>query len=94
MPIIQKYNNENLTKQKKAERDYHRDQFEMHNNDLKKSWNIIKDIIGKEDKHTSKKHTTFLINKQYTSNTLTIANRFNDYFINAGNTLANTLFLK
>ena len=49
-----KYKNENLTRQRKAERDYYREQFEIHKNDLKKSWKIIKDIIGKEDKHSSK----------------------------------------
>ena len=86
-----KHKNENLSRQRKAEREYYRDQFEIHKNDLKKSWNIIKDIIGKENKHTSKKHTTFLINNHYITDTQTIANSYNDYFINVGSTLAKNI---
>ena len=43
------YKNKNLSKQRKAERDYYREQFEIHQHDLKKSWRVIKNIIGKDD---------------------------------------------
>ena len=34
------------------------------------------------------KHTTFLINNQYSSDTKIIANQLNEYFTNVGNSLA------
>ena len=40
-----KYKNMNLSNQRKAERNYYREQFDLHKTDLKKSWNIIKSII-------------------------------------------------
>ena len=85
------YKNKNLTKQRKAEREYYHEQFEIHQHDLKKSWKVIKNIIGKEDNHTIKKQTVFLINNQYTTDSQTIANAFNNYFINVGSSLAKNL---
>ena len=87
------YKNKNLSKQRKAERDYYREQFEIHQHDLKKSWRVIKNIIGKDDKHISKKQTIFLINNQYTTHNQTIANSFNNYFINVGSSLAKNITL-
>ena len=55
------------------------------------SWRVIKNIIGKKDKHTIKKQTIFLINNQYTTDRQTKANTFNNYFINVGNSLAKNL---
>ena len=49
------YKNTNLSKQRKAERDYYHEQFEIHKNDLKNSWKIIKEMIGKVDHHKVKK---------------------------------------
>ena len=51
------YKNNNLTKQRKAERDYYHKQFEIHKNDLRNSWKIIKEMIGKVDHHKVKKNT-------------------------------------
>ena len=39
------YKNFNLSKQRKAEREYYHEQFEIHKNDLRNSWKIIKDLI-------------------------------------------------
>ena len=85
------YKNANLSKQRKAERDYYNEQFELHKNDLKNSWKIIKEMIGKVDKHRVNKHTTFLINNHYSSDTKIIANHFNEYFINVGSSLAKNI---
>ena len=84
---IKKYIYINLSKQRQAERDYYREQLEIHHHDLKKSWRVIQNIIDKEDNHTIKKHTLFLINNQYTTHNQTIANSFN-YFINVGSSVA------
>ena len=88
------YKNMNLSKQRKAERDYYREQFDLHQTDLKKSWNIIKNIIGKEDKRCSVRNIDFLINNQYISDSKVIANAFNMYFINVGSSLANNIHSK
>ena len=88
------YKNMNLSKQRKAERDYYREQFDLHQTDLKKSWNIIKNIIGKEDKRCPVRNIDFLINYQYISDSKVIANAFNMYFINVGSSLANNIHSK
>ena len=62
-----KYKNVNLSNQRKAERNYNREQFDLHKTDHTKSWNIIKNIISKEDNRHSGKHICFLINNQYIS---------------------------
>ena len=49
------YKNTNLSKQRKAERDYYHQQFEMHKNDLKYLWKIIKEMISNVDHHKVKK---------------------------------------
>ena len=78
----------NLTKQRKAERDYYREQFEIHQHDLKKSWSNEKISLAKKTNIQLKTPTIFLINNQYTTDRQTISNTFNDYFINVGNSLA------
>ena len=85
------YKNKNLTKQRKAEREYYHEQFEIHQHDLKKLWKVITNIIGKEDNHSIKKKL-FIINNQYTTDRQTIANTFNNYFMNVGSSLAKIFF--
>ena len=48
-------------------------------------------MIGKVDHHKVKKHTTFLINNQYSTDSKIIANQFNKYFIKVGSALANNI---
>ena len=43
------FKNTNLAKQRQAQRNYYKEQFQMNESDLRKSWQIIKQIIGKED---------------------------------------------
>ena len=57
--IYKKFKNTNLNNQRKAERSYYREQFELNKQDLKKSWKIIKNIIGKDDKKYSMKQIDF-----------------------------------
>ena len=83
-----KYYNLNVSNQRKAERNYYKEQFDLHKTDLERSWNIIKNIIGKEDKRRSAKYIVFLINNQYISDGKIIANTFNNYFANVGSSLA------
>ena len=48
-------------------------------------------MIGKEDNRYSLNHIDFLINGQYISDSKTIANSFNNYFINIGGSLASSI---
>ena len=80
--LYKKFKNTNLNNQRKAERSYYREQLEINNHDLKKSWKIIKKIIGKDDNKCTVKHIDFLIGNHYVSDNNTIANSFNNYFIN------------
>ena len=83
-----KFKNLNLTNQRQAERKYYREQFELHQSDLKNSWNIIKNIIGKSENRRSIKSIEFLINNHYTTDCKIIAKGLIDYFINVGRSLA------
>ena len=40
---------------RKVEINYYKEQFDLHKTDLKRSWNIIKNIINKEDNRRSEK---------------------------------------
>ena len=50
------YKNMNLSKQRNGERDYYHEQFEIHKNDLRMLWKIIKEMTGKVD-HCKVKNT-------------------------------------
>ena len=86
-----KYKNMNLSNQRNAERNYYKEQFDLHKTDLKRSWNIIKSIINKEDNRRSAKDIVFLINNKYISDGKMIANTFNNYFVNVGSSLAKNI---
>ena len=86
-----KYKNINLSNQRKAERDFYREQFDLHQTDLKKSWKVIKNIIGKDDNRSCTQHNDFLLNNQYISDDTIIANAFNNYFISVGRSLAKNI---
>ena len=63
----------------------------MHQTDLKKSWNVIKNIIGKVYHRRPIHHIDFLLNNQYIYDDGIIANAFNNYFINVGSSLAKNI---
>ena len=88
---IEKYKifkNTNLSRQRAAERNYYKEQLELNETDLRKSWSIIKTIIGKEDKLKRMKHIDFIIDDRLIDDPVIIANHFNDYFIHVGSNLA------
>ena len=83
-----KFKNFNLSNQRKSERNYYKEQFELFESDLRKSWKVIKKIIRKEDSRKSNQQIDFAINNKLVSDSITIANSFNNYFINVGPSLA------
>ena len=89
--IYKTFKNRNLAKQRQAQRNYYKEQFQLNKTDLKKSWQLIKHIIGKEEGSHSIQLIKFVINKMYITYPKIIANSFNDYFINVGSSLANNI---
>ena len=69
-----------------AEKDYYENLIEKHKNNLKKSWNILKDVINR--KKSTSSCSRFLINNIITNDKQIIANGFNSYFTNVGPSLA------
>ena len=66
------YNKLNSIK-RKAERDHYSNQLEINKSDMKKSWKIMKTVIGKKRK-TIKKKAMFNINSKTIDSELQIAN--------------------
>ena len=83
-----KYKNKVLSDVRKAEREYHRQEFEMTKNDVRKSWKVIKNIIDKDQKNNQIQTPQFLFNNRKVSDAVEVANIFNDYFTNVGSNLA------
>ena len=72
-----------------AEKKYYHDLFTRYKSDMKKSWNVMKSIINCNKAHiyqTKFKHDGIEI-----SDRNDISNKFNDFFINIGPTLANAI---
>ena len=73
-----------------AKKIYYFNEFKKHINDIKNTWNILKDILNSQvNKSTFPKH--FLIGNVINSNDQEIANQFNNYFTDIGQQLANTI---
>ena len=65
-----------------AEIAYYSNKFNLHKNDLAKSWKILKTIIGTNSKASI--NTTFTINVKLVTYSKEIANGFNNYFVSIG----------
>ena len=86
--VYKKFRNKNLSNQRKTERNYYKEQFELNENDIRKSWKVIKDVIGKHEHRLCNDHEDFYINSKLTIDKNQIANSFNNYFVNIGKSLA------
>ena len=76
-----------ISLQRRSERKYYREQLEINEHDLRKSWKILTHIIGKEE-HSQTRKLEFNINNRVTSDSHSIANHFNNYFVNVGTNIA------
>ena len=68
------------------EKDYFNEMIENNKSNMKKTWDIIKCVIGK--KKQSLKYSEFIVNGQITNDRNVIANKFNEYFANIGPNLS------
>jgi hypothetical protein len=72
-----------------AERQFYLETLDNHKNNLKKTWQIMNDILRKRKSHN--KNSSFLYNNQTINDPKIIANKFNSYFTNVGPTLASKI---
>ena len=79
-----------ISKLRKAERKHYDEQFDLYGNDNHKKWNVIREIIAKEDR-SSTVQSEFIIDSDPTTNSEVIANSFNDFFVNVGKNLAENI---
>ena len=69
---------------------YYSNQLEQNKNDIKRSWLLIKQALGKQNDKSDLPHS-LLIDDKYISNKVEISNAFNKYFSSVGRTIANEI---
>ena len=80
------YKNKLTTILRKTEKEYYKCLLETNKNNLKKTWSIIRSVIN--NCKPSKLNESFLYNNSIITNKNEVSNKFNDYFVNVGKTLA------
>ena len=75
------YRNQLTSTLRQAEKIHFENLFEKYKSNIKKSWGLLKHIIGRNKSSLNKQ---FLINDQLTSDRKTIAESFNKFFVNIG----------
>ena len=87
--ICKKFRNQVvLSNQRRAARNYYHEQFEIRCPNTKSRWALINFLTGQGDKNSPKKIHEFMINNKMISDNVTIADSFNEYFVNVGKSLA------
>ena len=74
---------------KNAKKNYYRDKIKLFENDIRNTWKIMKEIIGKKkcNNETLPKH--LIVDDIEIHDAKSIAEKFNEYFVNIGSNLAN-----
>ena len=72
-----------------AEREYYRHELQQHKGNLKKTWIVLKSIIGRKEAFLS--NDKLLIDGKLTKNKKCIADTFNEYFTSIGPELADKI---
>ena len=76
---------------KAAKKTFYAEQFETHKSNIKKTWTLIRDVIGSRAKKRENLPNFFRENNEILSNPLDIANGFNDFFAGIGPNLAEAI---
>ena len=76
---------------KNANKNYYRDKIKLFENDIQNTWKIMKEIIGKKkcNNETLPKH--LIVDKIEIHDAKSIAEKFNEFFVNIGPNLANKI---
>ena len=77
---------------KEAKHIYYHRLFNIHRNNIKKTWSIITDTLNHKQKSDISKE--FIINNRVTTDSYEIANQFNNYFINIGKSLSDEILTR
>ena len=85
--IYKKFRNQVLSNQRRAARNYYHEQFEIRGPNTRSGWAIINFFTGQGDKNSPQNIHEFMINNKISDN-VTIADSFNEYFVNVGKSLA------
>ena len=85
-----KLRNELTSLIRNSEINHYSDELELHKSDLHKTWGIMKTIIGK-DSNNSKSSLKFQVNGKCITDSLEIANSFNNFFVSVGPKLAQNI---
>ena len=73
-----------------AEITYYSNELDLHKNDIKRKWKLLKTIIGKNTTNT-KNIINFFIHNTVITDSQMIADEFNNLFVSIGPQLANTI---
>jgi exonuclease III len=73
-----------------AERKHYQDLLEDNKHDMKKSWKVLKEVIG-NDSSNSSANSEIKINNSISNDSYEIANSFNEYFVNIASTLSKNI---
>ena len=75
---------------RQAERSYYEELLKDNIGNIKKSWEVINEIINKKKK-TTLKSNKIIVNDKTEENPEIIANAFNDYFVNIGKNISDSV---
>ena len=80
------YKNQLTSILKRHEKEYYKSLLETNKNNLKKTWTVIRNVVN--NCKQTKLNDSFSYNNSIITDKKTISNKFNDYFVNIGSTLA------
>jgi len=84
-----KYKNKLTLLLRNSERLYYASMFELHNNNLRKTWKLIKQVMGHSNSHQTS--VPLSVDNQLTSDPSLIAREFNKFFVGIGPNMATNI---
>ena len=76
---------------KNAKKNYYQDKIKLFENDIRNTWKIMKEIIGKKKCNNETLPKQLIVDKIEIHNAKSIAEKFNELFVNIGPNLANEI---
>ena len=76
---------------KNAKKNYYRDKIKLFENDIRNTWKIMKEIIGKKKCNSEALPKYLIVDKIKIHDVKSIAKKFNELFVNIGPKLANKI---
>ena len=89
--LFKKCRNRVIALQHKAEMDYQREQLSLNTHDLRKSWKVLRQILGLKAGKQNCTNFEFIIHGNVVNDTREVATHFNNYFVNIGKSLSDKI---